>query len=344
MITSSTGYGMPNHDIIVMGASAGGVEALLKLVPQLRHDLPAAVFVVLHTTPRGPGLLAHMLDRAGPLKAVLAEDHAPIQHGTIYVAPPDYHLLVHRDYMRIERGPRENRVRPAIDPLFRSAAVAYGSRVIGVLLTGLLDDGTAGLLAVKRCGGVAVVQHPDDAVYKDMPSSALSHVEVDDCLPLANMGKRLNQLVHEPAGEPIKAPEDIVIEVEMAEHMESAIRREPKRGTPVPYGCPSCGGPLWEWSHDGLQRYRCHVGHAFTQRALIEDQDEAFERALWVALRTLEERTNMLMSLAQNERDKSRHQSAAAYETQASESRTHVQTLRGLLHTTCNRIQESENE
>lgn len=259
----------------------------------------------------------------------------------IYVAPPDHHLLVHQDRVRIVRGPRENRARPAIDPLFRSAAVAYGSRVIGVLLSGLLDDGTAGLLAVKRCGGVAVVQHPDDALYRDMPAKALGHVEVVYCLPLASLGSALNQLAHEAASDPVETPKDIRIEAKMAEHIESAIPREQELGTPVPYGCPTCGGPLWEWGYDGLPWYRCHVGHAFTQRALIADQDDAFERALWVAMRTLEERTNMLVSLAQNEREKGRRQSAALYETRAAESKAHAQSLRGLLHKVFNNLQES---
>jgi two-component system chemotaxis response regulator CheB len=322
---------MPNHDIIVIGASAGGVEALQNLVSQFAYNLQAAVFVVQHTAPHGPGLLAELLDRAGPLDATLAENGAPIKHGMIYVAPPDYHLMVHHDYVRIDRGPKENRTRPAIDPLFRSAAVAYGSRVIGVILTGMLDDGTAGLLAVKRCGGLAVVQHPDDAIFSDMPVSALEHVQVDYCLPLIGMGKTLNQLVYEPAGQPVAAPTDLIIEAKMAENIENQIAREQEFGSPVPYGCPTCGGPLWEWHRDGLRRYRCHVGHAFTQRALIADQDEALERALRVALRTLEERTHMLASLAQNEREKGRGQSAAAYEARAVESKAHVQTLRALL-------------
>jgi two-component system chemotaxis response regulator CheB len=323
---------MAHHDIIVIGASAGGVEALLQLAAQLPYDLPAAVFVVQHTSPDGPGRLAALLNPAGPLEARPAQHGEAIQRGVIYVAPPDQHLLVHKDYIGISRGPRENRARPAIDPLFRSAAVAYGSRVIGVVLTGLLDDGTAGLLAVKRCGGVAVVQHPDDAMYSDMPASALANVEVDYCLPLASLGRLLTKLAHEePAGREVEAPQDIVVEAQMAEHVKSVIPSEEELGTPALYGCPECGGPMWELRNDGLRRYRCHVGHAFTSRTLLGDQDEALEKALWIALRTLEERANMLASLAQDEREKGRYRSAKMYAERAAESRTHAQTLSALL-------------
>jgi two-component system chemotaxis response regulator CheB len=322
---------MTNRDIIVIGASAGGVEALLNLAVQLPYDLPAAVFVVQHTAPDSPGELANLIDRAGPLEARLAQNGEAIQRGVIYVAPPDQHLLVHKDQVRLTRGPRENYARPAIDPLFRSAAAVYRSRVIGVVLTGLLDDGTAGLLAVKRCGGVAVVQHPDDAVYRDMPRSALANVEVDYCLPLASMGRRLTHLAHEPAGAETEVPHDIVVEAKMAEAIESGSPREEVLGTPAPYGCPECGGPLWELHKEGLRRYRCHVGHAFTARALLASQDEALEKALWMALRTLEERSNMLASIARDEREKGRHLSAKIYAERAAESKTYAQSLREFL-------------
>jgi two-component system chemotaxis response regulator CheB len=322
---------MANRDMIVIGASAGGVEALLNLAVQLPYDLPAAVFVVLHTAPDSPRELANIIDRAGPLEARLAQNGEAIQRGVIYVAPPDQHLLVHKDQVRLTRGPRENRVRPAIDPLFRSAAAAYRARVIGVVLTGLLDDGTAGLLAVKRCGGVAVVQHPDDAMYRDMPTSALAHVEVDYCLPLVRMGRMLTHLAHEPAGAETEVPHDIVVEAKMAEAIESGTPREEALGTPAPYGCPECGGPLWELHDEGLRRYRCHVGHAFTARALLASQDEALEKALWMALRTLEERSNMLASIAHDEREKGRHLSAKIYAERAAECKTYAQSLREFL-------------
>jgi Chemotaxis response regulator containing a CheY-like receiver domain and a methylesterase domain len=189
------------HDIIVIGASMGGIETLSNLVAQFPEDLPAAIFIVVHIAPNGPGVLAQILDRTGPLTAKLAENGESIRHGRIYVAPPDHHLLVKQGFIRVTRGPRENRSRPAIDPLFRSAAVAYGSRVIGVILTGFQNDGTAGLITIKRCGGVAVVQEPKDALALDMPQSALDSVEVDHCLAVSGMGAVLDRLAREPVKE-----------------------------------------------------------------------------------------------------------------------------------------------
>src|SRR5437588_11068380 len=198
-VSPSRGGNMPGHDIIVVGASAGGVEALVTLARSLQRNLQAAVFVVLHIPAQSPSLLPEILGRAGPLKAVQATDDMQIEQGHIYVAPPDHHMLMELGKVRVVRGPKENRHRPAVDPLFRSAALAYGPRVIGVILTGALDDGTAGLLAVKRRGGIAVVQDPSEAMYPSMPSSALAHVEVDHVLSLADIGPLLGRLASQEA-------------------------------------------------------------------------------------------------------------------------------------------------
>ena len=192
---------MPGHDIIVVGASAGGVEALVALASRLLRNVPMAVFVVLHLPAQSQNLLPGILRRSGPLQAIAAVDGMAIEHECIYAAPPDYHLLIEPGHVRVVRGPKENRLRPAIDPLFRSAARAYGPRVVGVVLTGTLDDGTAGLLAVKRRGGIAVVQDPDEALYSGMPRSALGHVAVDYILPLSAIGPLLVDLAGEPATE-----------------------------------------------------------------------------------------------------------------------------------------------
>jgi|SRR5882724_1676203 len=191
---------MPGHEIIVVGASAGGVEALMKLVHGLSRNLAASVFIVLHLPAQGSSVLPSILKHAGILNAQHPIDQQKIEMGNIYVAPPDHHLLIEQGLIRVVRGPKENRHRPAIDALFRSAAIAYGAQVVGVVLTGALDDGTAGLLAIKQRNGIAIVQDPNDAIYPDMPRSALKHVAVDYCVPIAEIGPLLVRLVNEPIG------------------------------------------------------------------------------------------------------------------------------------------------
>lgn len=322
---------MQNCDLVVIGASAGGVEALQKLVALLPADLPAALFVVIHIPTEPPSQLGHILDRAGPLTAKTAEDDEPIRLGHIYVAPPDYHLLVKPGRVCLHRGPRENRHRPAIDPLFRSAAIAYQSRVIGVVLTGYLDDGTSGLLAVKRCGGTAIVQDPADALHPDMPKNALAAVEVDYQLPLSRLGKTLAELVRNPAQPILEVPSDIITEARIAEHTMSDIASENRLGHLVPYSCPECNGPLWQIDTDKVRRYRCHMGHGFTAKALAASQDAALEQALWEAMRTLEERAMLCHSMAGDEENRGRPSASKTYRQQAEESSSHAEVIRELL-------------
>jgi two-component system, chemotaxis family, protein-glutamate methylesterase/glutaminase len=236
---------MDNHNIIVIGASMGGLEALRALVKQLPPDLPAAVFIVLHITPSAPSLLAPILDRDSALPVTSAQDGEAIESGRIYVAPPDHHLLLKPGQVRLTRGPRENRTRPAIDPLFRSAAVAYGPHVIGVVLTGYLDDGASGLLAIKRCNGVAIVQDPEDAAYPSMPLNAIEMVPVDYRLPIAEMGRILTELVQLPPKEVVPVPKDILVEAAISEGTESSMRTEEYLGALAPFACPDCCGSLW---------------------------------------------------------------------------------------------------
>jgi two-component system chemotaxis response regulator CheB len=256
---------MPGHDIIVIGASAGGVEALVILVRALPPELPAAVFIVLHIPAESPNLLAGILKRSGPLDALEPVDGMPIELRHIYVAPPDRHMLIKLDKIRVVRGPSENRHRPAIDPLFRSAAQAYGPRVVGVILTGALDDGTAGLLAVKRRGGVAIVQDPKEALFPSMPSSALAHVQVDRISPLAGIGPLLAELANTevPLEQVESVPRDIQKETALTEMDIAMMENQEHIGTPSTFSCPECGGILWELEEGGLLRFRCRVGHAF---------------------------------------------------------------------------------
>ena len=321
------------HDIIVMGASAGGVEALVTIVRQLPPDLPAAVFVVLHIPANGGSQLAAILNRASPLTAVNPEDGETIRHGHIYVAPPDMHLLVEHGRVRVVHGPKENRHRPAVDPLFRTAAVAYGPRVVGVVLTGSLDDGTAGLHAIKRRGGVAIVQDPDEALYPGMPLSALTNVDVDYRLSLTEIPHLLTRLAGEPApdegGYPV--PDDLNYEARMSMLDLEALNAGVQGGVPSAFSCPECGGVLHEMTEDHLVRFRCRVGHAYSPDSVLAEQDETLEEALWSALKTLEESMQLSQRLAEGARRNGHTHAAARFEQKIQENKVRVDLLRRVL-------------
>jgi two-component system, chemotaxis family, protein-glutamate methylesterase/glutaminase len=289
-------------DIVVIGTSAGGLEALRSLVGALPADFPAAVFIVLHTSPNSPGVLAAILERAGPLPAVCVRETELIRPGRLYVPAPDHHLLVQTGLARATRGPRENRFRPAVDPLFRSAAQSYGPRVIGVILTGGLDDGTAGLAAVKKLGGTAIVQDPRDAMFPSMPLSALKHVAVDHCVPLSEIPSLLVRLTNESAPEKgaVAVPENIRIEVDIAKEDNALDAGIMKLGEPSIYACPECHGVLLKMKGDGetQARFRCHTGHAYTTESLLSEVQEKTEHSLWSAIRAIEEHVLLLRHLA----------------------------------------------
>ncbi|MEH1944876.1 MAG: chemotaxis protein CheB [Nostoc sp.] len=293
---------MLEYNIIVVGTSAGGVEALTYLVKHLPPDLNAAVIIVLHVSSHSTSVLPKILSRAGNLPVSHAQDGEAIVRGRIYVALPDYHLLVERGYLRLTRGAKENRSRPAIDTLFRSAARTYGQRVIAVLLTGMLDDGTAGLLAVKMRGGVAIVQNPDDALYPDMPRNAIENVEdIDHIAPLSDIPSILIGLVNIPMEiEPENPiPSKIEFETEIAQLNLKAVENESDRpGKPSTFGCPDCGGILWEVEEGNLLRFRCRTGHAYSAKTLLATQSDAIEEALWIALRALEEKASLSHRMA----------------------------------------------
>src|SRR5262245_28380544 len=261
---------MACHDIVTIGASAGGVETLVKLVATLPADLPAAVFVVLHMPADSVSVLPQILNRAGPMDVIAADDCAPIQHGRIYVAPPDRHLLLKEGFISVINGPKENRHRPAIDPLFRTAARIYGSRVIGVLLTGAGDDGVIGLRAIKARGGLAIAQDPADAVVPELPLAAIDAVpDIDHVVRIDALAMLLRQLVREPAPDVRRpATSGLQKEARMSELDLDTIENDDKAGTPSSFSCPDCGGVLWELERDDILRFRCRVGHAYTARAL----------------------------------------------------------------------------
>jgi len=317
------------RNIIVLGASAGGLETLDQLVGQLPPDLPASLFIVQHMAPHNSGEpLLRRLSRHKAFQSKLAEDGDRFRPGRIYIAPPDNHLLLKKDKMLVTKGARENRHRPGIDPLFRSAAVAHGARVIGVVLTGMLDDGTAGLMAIKRCGGVTVVQDPRDAAYSDMPLSALDGVHVDFCVALAEMGPLLTLLVSQPHGKSKAVPADVRTEAVIAERVLSDISQVNGLGDQVPYNCPGCGGVLWEIDTPGGQRYRCHTGHSYTGPALLASQAEKIEEMLWISLRMFEERKNLLLSMTKaSDRPAVRRE----HRRRANETQGYIDRIRGML-------------
>ena len=305
---------MARHDIVVIGASAGGVEALRQLAADIPRELRAAVFVVLHTSPQGRSVLPQILNRVAHFPAVAASHEAEIVPGRMYVAPPDRHLLLDGGRMQLSREPVENRNRPAIDPLFISAANAYGPRVAGVILSGYLDDGVAGLAAVKRKGGVAIVQHPDDAIVPDMPRNALDYLEPDYVLPVRDVATVLSQLASEPAEEKI-----------------IAMAPNKQQSKPGVFSCPECNGVLWEIDDGKMLRFRCRVGHAFSQGSMYADQGEAVERALWAATRALEERAHLSERLAERSREQKRHTAEERYRERAEASKANAAIVRDLL-------------
>lgn len=293
---------MPGHYLILLGASAGGVEAVSAAVAGLPADLNAAVCVVIHLRPDAKSRLPEILARVTGLRVVAARNGMALEPGVVYVGVPDLHMLIEasegdRGSVRLVRGPRENRTRPAVDPLFRSAALAFGPRVIGVVLSGALDDGTAGLWSVKDRGGIALVQEPDDAAVPSMPSCALAEVAVDHVAPAHELGPLLARLVRQPPpAEPPQqrqATEELEREVGISAIDEVSHAQSERYGQPSRFTCPDCGGVLWEIGGEGPLRFRCEVGHAHSSATLAETQTEAAEAAMWSALRALEDKAEL---------------------------------------------------
>ena len=318
---------MSSRHIVTVGASAGGVEALTRLVRGLPPDLPAALFVVLHIPADSHSALPQILSRAGPLPAVHATDGEPIKRGRVYVAPPDRHLLVTRERLRVVRGPRQNGHRPAVDPLFQTAAANYGQQVVGVVLSGALDDGTVGLAAIKRAGGLAVVQSPDEALVASMPMSAIENVDVDYCLPVADVGPLLSRLTAAPArGASSRVGNGLDHGREGGNgeiHMKDGDSIGPQLkpvGAASGFTCPECGGALWESEDGDIVQYSCHVGHGYSADSLLGEQSNALETALWTAYRALEERAALARRLATRARQRRNPIIAERFQTQSEEA------------------------
>ena len=316
------------HDIVVIGASAGGIEALTALVGNLPADLQAAVFVVIHLPTGGTSVLPAILDRAGPLPAEHVRDSPKIELGRIYVGPPDFHLHLDDGTVSAVPGPRENGHRPAIDRLFRSAAHAFRQRAVGVILSGTLDDGTLGLLAIKEHGGVALVQDPETAQHDSMPRSAIKYAHPDEVAAPAELAR----LIVDLADDPLETDESDGARTEMSERAEDVARetgRHPQPGEDTGLTCPECGGAIWRQDNGDVTSFRCRVGHSYTAESFVVEQGRTVEAALWASVRLIEERVQLIRQLAERFRDQPR--TSSSFLAKADELERHAAALRPIV-------------
>jgi two-component system chemotaxis response regulator CheB len=318
---------MVKKDIVVIGGSAGSHAVLRQIVSDLPADLPASVFIATHVPAGGSTLLPEVLSHATEMRVVAAIDGAPIEQGCIYVAVPDHHLLVIDGTIRLGDGPRENMTRPSIDPLFRSAALSYGSRTVGVVLSGLLNDGASGLGAVKACGGTALVQHPLDAHADQMPLAALETVDVDQVVAASELGKILAQIVLQTAEDGHDCPDSLQLEVQIAAGGRVGADVIVKVATPSALTCPDCDGVLSEMRDEQPLRYRCQIGHAVTAE-ILESRAQDVHDALTVALRIMEERVTLVTRMAEDARRTHRSTVAELYEARSEEYGRYAEVLR----------------
>ncbi|HEX8637114.1 MAG TPA: chemotaxis protein CheB [Pyrinomonadaceae bacterium] len=323
---------MAAKNIIVIGASAGGFEAMKKIVAGLPRDFAASIFVVWHMAADIRGVLPQVLNRAATVRAAHADDGEAIVPNRIYVAPPDHHLLVERDRVRVARGPKENRFRPAVDPLFRSAAYAYGARVIGVILSGALDDGTAGLWMIKQRGGLAIVQDPLDAEVPSMPENARREVEIDYSVSAAEMADLLVRLSKQEVADVSEAKmekdEKTEIEIGIAAEDNAFERNIMKFGELTPFTCPDCHGVLFSLKDGKRSRFRCHTGHAFSADSLLTTVTENIEEGLWNAIRGVEESIMLLNHMGDHFAEINQTKLAALYFQKAKEAQTRASLVR----------------
>ena len=324
---------MQNKDIVVIGASTGGIDALKRLVSELPADLNASIFVVQHVAPYGPGLIPEILSNAGKLRASHPKDCEEIRPGHIYVAPPDWHMITESaGYVRITRSPKENHSRPAINPLFRSAALAFGSRVIAVILTGLLDDGTAGLWAVKERGGTTIVQDPDEAAAPSMPLNALRYVQVDHRARLKEIAGLIAELTKTEATESREESKsmskELETEVKIARGENPEVSGMLEWGEASRFVCPDCHGSLAQLKEGANVRFRCYTGHAFSREALLVELNKKSEDYLWNAVRALLERALYLREMARNSREANKEHVADELLFEAAETERQAEVVR----------------
>lgn len=318
---------MAKSDIIAIGGSAGSGRVLKQVMAELPADFPGSIFVATHVPSNAVSHLAGILARCGPLPVAEALDGQPIERGHVYVAAPNRHLLVIDGTVRLGDGPRENMTRPAIDPLFRSAALSYGSRAVGVLLSGMLNDGASGLCAIKQRGGTAIVQHPLDAQADEMPLAALEAMTPDEVAPAGDLARLLTEVVQRDAAEDQPASDNLLLEVEIAAGTRLGAENLRKIADPSALSCPDCGGVLSEIRGEQPLRYRCQIGHALTAEVVAARTDEVDE-AMRIALRVMEERVTLVTRMAQDARDTGRKAVAELYETRAEEYARYAAVIR----------------
>jgi two-component system chemotaxis response regulator CheB len=314
-------------DIVVIGGSAGSHSAIRRIIADLPSGLPASIFIATHMPTNSSGYLSDVLELASHLRVTRAIDGQPIEPGCVYVAVPDHHLLVIDGTVRLGNGPRENMTRPAIDPLFRSAALSYGPRVIGVILSGMLNDGASGLHAVKACGGTAIVQHPLDALSDQMPLAALEAVDPDGVVAAQDLGRFIAEMVGEDAGHDGECPAGLPLEVDIAAGGRLGAQRLKEIADPSALTCPDCDGVMSEVRGERPLRYRCQIGHANTAE-VMEARAEQVDAALRVALRVMEERVTLVTRMAEDARRTGRNAVAELYESRAEEYTRYANVLR----------------
>ena len=323
--------------IIVIGTSAGGINALEKLLPQLEPTIDASIFIVNHFSRKGIGnTFVERLKKVSKLPCSLAENEKPFEKGQIYLAPPDYHLLIEPNRMLLGKGAPENRWRPSVNNLFRSAAAHFSSSVIGIILSGMLDDGTIGMVSIKKCGGISIIQDPMEADYPGMPKSVLENVEVDHVVPLERMGELLKDIISTIQPQKTEVPKEVMFEADLdkrvSTHIENLANLEK-----LDISCPDCGGGLYVTQKDGpAVHYRCHVGHSFTDKELLISVSEELESTFWKSLRMMEERRTLLRRLYHRDLDRGYKLSASMHEKSAQDMDVHIENLKQILFSSTN--------
>ena len=320
------------RNLIAIGASAGGIRAIIKVIEGFPETIDAAIMIVLHLSRKSSSQnIIEICQRHTTLKCEVAQDMTEIEKGKIYLARPEHHLMVKNNIIRLNQGPEENKHRPSIDVLFRSVAVYFGNKEIGIILTGMLDDGTSGMYAIKSCGGLCLIQNPSESEYSDMPLNVLRRMEVDYVADLVEIPIIVQDLLKKPLPSQIAIPNELKVEAEITEKLMSDINDLKKIAKQSDFVCPDCGGGLWQIKNDPTHRYRCYTGHVYTEKLLQDLQDLKIEESIWIAIRMLEEKRNMLQLLVSRRNGATGNQTIFSLNKRIDEIAEHIQRLKTLV-------------